>query len=204
MLEKILILVVLLLPSREALSMRTFDDIFNKSDFFNESHLTVLTLKERRFDTERKKIQSDSKLSEKEKAYEIATVHDHICLLLASDVRFVDRKYLFLSEHIFTNHIEETIRSLKTPPSGKEAEAYYLLGMIYKKLSSFPDYFEANRWFHKSANIGEPRAFYELGDSFENGYGVKSSKMNALDMYGKSCDKESQDGCNKYHELLDE
>lgn len=51
---------------------------------------------------------------------------------------------------------------------------------------SYPDALE---WFHKSADKGNPRAMFYIGECYYNGYGVEQSYDKAAEWYTKSADK---------------
>jgi TPR repeat protein len=75
---------------------------------------------------------------------------------------------------------ELDIPSLRIRAEGGEAEAQYLLGVMYFTGRSLPqDYKEAYRWARPAADQGEARAQFVLGLMYEAGQAVPQDYMQA-------------------------
>ena len=61
-----------------------------------------------------------------------------------------------------------------------DAEAAYMLGMLFYRTGEQPDGIEAIKWFWKSARQGYAEAQYMLGLNFANGFHIRHDMKEAM------------------------
>ena len=63
------------------------------------------------------------------------------------------------------------------------------------------DYFEAVKWFKKSAENGSENGQFKLGMSYLIGLGIQKDRTLAKEWFGKACNNGEQRGCEYYGKL---
>ena len=83
------------------------------------------------------------------------------------------------------------------------AEYQVKLGLIYYEGKGVrQDIVLARKMFQKAANQGDVKGQGMLGALYEYGLGgLRQNKATAKELYGKTCDKGSQAGCDQYRRL---
>lgn len=71
--------------------------------------------------------------------------------------------------------------------NSNKGEAYYYLALIQKRHADSSDsYVTMVDYLRKSSSAGNSLAMWELGEAYQNGYGVEKDAIRAMDWYRKS------------------
>ena len=111
----------------------------------------------------------------------------------------------FLSGFTTTVMAEEHYRTtmIKSQAKSGDVTGQFNLGLLYYYGDSDVglDYRKAREWFLKSAKQGDVDAQIYLGLMYEEGKGVRQSKSQSKEWFGKACDNGEQKGCDAYSRL---
>ena len=96
----------------------------------------------------------------------------------------------------------DTVERVKAAAAQGNAEAQYLLGVMYDKGRCVEqNCAKARKWWEKAAAQGNSKSQIMLGAIYSQGQGVRQNKQTAKEWYSKACNNGYQRGCDAYREL---